>query len=425
MVLTMRRVRGILLASFLLVLLFIPKSAVALPVPFEVSVEVSVTGRPASPEILVEALLWEIRRALGLPLLAEPRLLVLSNAPPLSPGEEVEVTGVVQFAGMEQRMGEVVFRALVRNEATDLRTAEILVVSNSPERIQRHGVLLPEVTLSGPVRVLFHHKNETAAPLDLLVKVRSMGPEGSRVHLVGGMGKAGRDELRAGHQAMRAYLAKFVQGMGYWVSVPPGGEVSIAAQRLHPGHVASGVLHLQISGDPVRLWVEAVEDGDPVPLEEDGVHFRGVVKDPTVVAQGAYLIGSPPFTLWVGGPPFLQEEATKRSLRGNYGVVYEILVTLANPMDRDGTVALIFVPHGGPAGGVLVIDGQIFEIGPTPAFSEVPVATFTLAPREQRAVVLRISPQAGSWYPVRLEFRAIPGWESSICYSQGPVSAGR
>jgi len=409
MVLTMGRVRGILLASFLLVLFSVPRSAVALPVPLEVSVEVSVTGRPAPPEVVVEALLWEVRRALGLPPLTEPRLLVLNGPPPLPPGEEVEVTGVVQFTGTEHRMGEVVFRALVRNEATDLRTAEILVVSNSPERIQRQGVLLPEVTLSGPVRVLFHHKNETAVPLDLLVKVRSVGLEGSRIHLVSGIGKAGRDELRTGHQAMRAYLARAVQGVGYWVSVPPGGEVSIAAQRLYPGHVASGILHLQISGDPVRLWVEALGDGDPVPLEEDGVHFRGVVRDPTVTLQGVYAIGAPPLTLWVGGPPFFQEETTKRPLRGNYGVVYEILVTLANPMDRGGTVALIFVPHGGPAGSVLAVDGQIYEIGPTPAFSQVPVATFTLAPQEQRTVVLRISPQAGSWYPVRLEFRTVPG----------------
>jgi len=402
-------VRGIfLLVSSVLILSVSPKSAHAFSVPLEVSIEVSVTGQPAPPEVVVEALLWEVRRTLGLPHVAEPRLLALSSIPPLFPGEEVELGGVIRFAEKDRRVGEVILRASVRNEATELPPARTLVVSNSPERVRTPGVLFPEVTVSGPVRVLVHHKNEMGAPLDLLVKARSMGPGGSRVHLTVGMGRTGKDELRAGHQAMRTYLARAVQGTGYWISLSPGAEITLVAQRLLPGGVASGILQLQIVGDPVRLWVEAAGEEDPVPVEEDGIHFRGVVRDPSIVLQEAYVIGGPPLTLWIGGPPFLQEATTGRPLRGNYGVIYEVQVTLANPTDRRGEVSLILAPHGGPAGSVLVIDGQIYEIGPTSAFSEVPVVTFPLAPQERRTVLLWISPQAGSWYPVRLEFRTAP-----------------
>ncbi|MDR5693814.1 MAG: hypothetical protein QN198_00100 [Armatimonadota bacterium] len=403
-----RGAQGILLvASFLMAASF-PGSAHALSVPSEVAVEVSVTGRPASPEVIVEALLWEVRRALGLSPLFEPRLLALSGLQPILPGEEQEVTGVIRFAEREERIGEVMVRASVRNEGVELQPVQTLIVSNSPERIPRPGVLFPEVTLSEPVRILFHHKNGAAIPVDLLVKVRSAGPKGSKIHLIGGVGRAGRDELRSGHQAMRTYLARIVQGTGYWVSLPSGEEVAIAAQRLNPGHVTSGILQLQISGDPIRLWVEAAGEGDPTLLEEDGVHFRGVVKNPTVVLQGIYSAGEPPLTFQIGGPPFLQEEVTGRPLKGNYGVFYEILVTLLNPSDRSRTVVLFYLPVGGAAGSTLVLDGQIYEITPIPAFSEVPVATFLLGPQERRTFVLKVSPQAGSWYPVRLELRTIP-----------------
>ncbi len=401
--------RGIFLVVGLVsILAAFPNSAHAFSIPLEVSVEVSVTGQPAPPEVIVEALLWEVRRTLGLPHVAEPRILVLSGIPPLFPGEEVRIEGVIRFAEKNRSVGEVMVRASVRNEPTELSPARILLVSNSPERVRTPGVLFPELTVSGSVRVLIHHKHEMEVPLDLLVKARSMGAGGSRIHLTVGMGRTDKDELRSGHQAMRTYLARAVQRAGHWIFIPPGGEITLVAQRLLPGRVVSGILQLQIAGDPVQLWVEAAGEGDPVLLEEDGIHFRGVVRDPSIVLQGAYAIGEPPLSLWIGGPPFLQEATTGRPLRGNYGVIYEAQVTLANPTDRRGEVALIFAPRGGPAGGILAIDGQIYEIGPTPAFSEVPVVRFPLAPQERRTVLLWISPQAGSWYPVRLEFRTAP-----------------
>ena len=95
------------------------------------------------------------------------------------------------------------------------------------------------------------------------------------------------------------------------------------------------------------------------------------------------------------------------SLAGNYGVIYDIHLQLHNPTSETASVDILLEAAGGPARGVVLVDGSPAQAAMFGAIRESRVARFALAPGEERRVHIETMPQGGSSYPVRLVARAI------------------
>jgi hypothetical protein len=89
-------------------------------------------------------------------------------------------------------------------------------------------------------------------------------------------------------------------------------------------------------------------------------------------------------------------------LEGNYGVFYDIQLTLENTTSAPADIKLIFEPAGGMAGAVFVIDGKRAEIPQSNMPTETTLAVFRLAPGARKVVPVRTLPLSGSNYPVNL-----------------------
>jgi hypothetical protein len=95
----------------------------------------------------------------------------------------------------------------------------------------------------------------------------------------------------------------------------------------------------------------------------------------------------------------------QRRLEGNYGVFYDIELTLENPTDKPANARLVFEPTAGLAGGVFWIDGRTVEIPQANLPKEITLAQYPLAPGAKQTVQVLTLPLSGSNYPAQLVVR--------------------
>jgi hypothetical protein len=62
-------------------------------------------------------------------------------------------------------------------------------------------------------------------------------------------------------------------------------------------------------------------------------------------------------------------------------------------------------PAGGPARGVLLVDGALIETAMIQRNAEAPISSYLLGPGQTRTIHIVTMPQAGSNYPVRIVAR--------------------
>ena len=103
----------------------------------------------------------------------------------------------------------------------------------------------------------------------------------------------------------------------------------------------------------------------------------------------------------VGRSPIAATDPTQ-ALEGNYGVFYDIQLTLENTTNAPADIKLILEPAGGMAGAVFLIDGKRAEIPRTNMPIETTLAVFRLAPGTKKVVPVRTLPLSGSNYPINL-----------------------
>ncbi|MGV3719393.1 MAG: hypothetical protein ACO1SX_00670, partial [Actinomycetota bacterium] len=95
-----------------------------------------------------------------------------------------------------------------------------------------------------------------------------------------------------------------------------------------------------------------------------------------------------------------------RKLFGNYGVLYNITVSLSNPTDEAKTVRLMMSPEADWARGAFFIEGQLVEAPQVAPPAEATLWSAKLAPRERRTLRIQGIPVGGSAYPVSLVVRS-------------------
>jgi len=333
---------------------------------------------------------------------------------PLQPGASGTVPVQVSASGPDYLPYRERPLVTVRNEAVPMRPVDVLMVSNSPERLMSHGLWF-EGALKGDqsARLLYHHVNATGAASDLVIEVVNLADQMARLHVVAGKGGPSRDESWAGHRAAREFLGNSAAGIGWIAPVPPGRAVPLFAQHITPGATVSGVLELRAlsPGDfRVRCYLSAPRSSWlPYPV---GPYYpspslgRWNYPRPRQEISTRYVVGREWAFVTIGDQA-IAGTMEGDELAGNYGVIYDISLELRNPTAEAAPVEILMEPGGGTARGTVIVDGRFVETSLLQRDSESAVARYTLAPGEVRTVKIRTMPQGGSNYPVRLVARPI------------------
>ncbi len=377
------------------------------------SIPAAVTGSPASPELVARA----ARAAVGAGLSAEPGAWIsvtpsVKGTGSLWPGKSVAVPTQISAAGPEYLSYRATPAVPVRNEVVATGPANLLMVSNYPERLRSHGLWFEgKIKDSDSIRFLYHHVNATRDSADLVVELWNLGEETARVQVVAGLAGPSYDEAWVGHRAASEFLVDRAANAGWVVPAPAGAATPVVAQRMPPGSVVSGILEFRALGPAnlsLRLYLApSLSQRLPRRIEsyaESPLLGQWHYPQPRREVRARYEVGRDWAFITIGdkaAPGLVAGD----QLAGSYGVMYDIELDLANPTSEAARVAVLLEPAGGPARGALLVDGQPVETALLSKNAEGLVARYLLAPGETRRVHIQTLPQGGSNYPVRLVAR--------------------
>lgn len=375
----------------------------------------AVTGDPAPPTIIARAAEAAAKAALQLEPGAWASIRPAARIPASLPaGRSLSVPLQVSAAGEDYLSYHAQPLALIHNQPLPPAPVELLMVSNSPERLLSQGLWFEgSLADAQSARLLFHHVNGSGAPADLVVEIWNLGTEAARVHLIEGIGGPTRDESWAGHRAAVEFLGNRARSLGWIVPIAPGTAAPVLSRHISPSATASGLMEIRAL-DPadlrVRLYLAPTRsERTPHPIDQySPTPFPGKWQypNPTRDLEARYVVGRDWAFITIGdqAAPGLVEGDR---LAGNYGVIYNITLELVNPTDQEAPVAILLEPAGGPARGFLLIDGRPVEAAVLTRDSEAELARYLLPPGQYRRVHIQTTPQSGSHYPVRLVARPI------------------
>lgn len=395
--------------------LLVPARAAKYAARMTASVPAAVTGAPATPDVIARA----VKAALGAALNVEPGASagISAWAKPggsLWPGKSAQVSAEVSASGPDYLSYRATSLVTVENEIVASRPADLLMVSNYPERLLGKGLWYEgKIGDWGSVRFLYHHVNGSAETADLVVELWNLGDQTARVQVIAGTAGPSSDEVWVGHRAAGAFLSNRALNQGWIAPIPPGRAVPLVSHHLRPRAIASGVLELRAltkADLSLRLYLSApMMDRVPRPLDAyapSPLLGQWQYPQPLRELKARYAVGGEWVFLTIGAQPSDGLRPGDR-LPGNYGVIYDIDLELVNPTAEPARVALLLEPAGGPARGALLVDGRQVETALLKNMDEGLVARYLLDPGQSRRVRVQTMPQGGSNYPVRLVARPI------------------
>lgn len=398
-----------------------------------------VTGRPvASPELIARAAALALRGTPCEPGASLQILTPVQTRRATHPGESQTLTARVTIRGGDCLPVTGIAQVRVVNRVLPARDATHLLYSNEPEHITRTGTLYAtELTGSEPARIMFHHDNQLHGAAVLAVTLANPTDHSLRFHLVSGFVAPGVNPAGVGYQAGRVFLRNWLKQRGEICTLPPHATLPLVLQRLSRRQTASGIAQIQFVDTDASarclLLVSAFSPGDTgfprsAQAHLDPWHFtlpRPMTDAELARADGRlplqpnyrasrtldarYIVGQKwtfvPLGLAMESPknPSLSEE--NRDVAGDYGVLYNIHITLQNPLSTPQKVEMAFGPGGGPAMAVFTVGGDYCEIHETRPPEQRPIARFTLRPNETRTVTLQTVPLGGSSYPANVIIR--------------------
>lgn len=298
-------------------------------------------------------------------------------------------------------------------------TAAVAALSDHPEKVERRGMLFSGgLTPLRNIRFQYYHLGllDGSAPC-LEFFVTNHGVDPARLHLVRAAGLPSLDYFSTGHGNNVAWLQAEKANQGEFLDLAPGQTRVIFRQDLPKNYVVSGTLGLtQVYGPPLQFGLLASPHPGATPslvnlLKETDVHSRGFYPVATQHLRRRHVAGQNRETKMAVGALRQETFSGVRELRGDYGVVYDLLLELDNPTAQTRRVDLIFNPRGGAATGTFLAQDAILEVPLTHAMQERTVKSWRLPPETHRTVRLQTIPEGASSYPVRLLLR--DSWEEN------------
>ena len=251
-----------------------------------------------------------------------------------------------------------------------------LLFSDSPEYVEQNGILYQD-TVSGDVRVLYYHLNNTSEPKKIAVVLENKYEGTNTIHITrGGSGAPSDHYMKVGKAVQMQYFGqpmdqKIVLGEG----VAKLLQEDMNTTLLQPGELVSGMYDFY-ADHPVKVSVLMLDAyGDPVTesrslpvLPKDAVCLRG-----TFTGMNRVMTSTREYHPEVDGIMYFPVADDKRDKyrqgidatdgsvvrdEGNYGIVYRIQV----PTAGDCKVQYYLCPLGGVYAGAVRM--KYGEVGP-------------------------------------------------------------
>lgn len=373
-----------------------------------------VTGDPASPAFLREALAAAVTRA------ARPR----PGASVRIASEGIAVSGDLRqddvtqadvpltIAGPDYFTVSGTTRVRIENDALPPIRPVRLLVSDYPERLTSTGTLFSaHLDVKTPQRFLYYHYNpgtEPARRIVLLARNASNAP--ATVQMISGIAGPEKNEMEVGHLSTQRFLVHEARNEGTILTIAPGETAALIDHPLPPQNVVSGILQLRlVNGDPLELTLIAA-DANGASVATDGAlltggapHARGVYPVPTFYIERTYDVDGADLEIPLGQLP-LPNLREGQALAGDYGVEQSLDVVIVNRTRDARPIALYANPRGGKATGTFLIDGTLVQAHGLAPFSKYKLWQETIAAGTFRRIRIVTMPEGGSSYPLRLIF---------------------
>jgi hypothetical protein len=295
---------------------------------------------------------------------------------------------------------------------------ETLLYSNNPERVSKPQTLHASRVPAGMVRVLYHHLSNLPERAVFTAEIINDGKEAVQIQIGATTQEPLADPTLVGFRATAEFFPLLESGTGAVVGIAPGQRIAFVRAEFDPGLTISGLAQLRIVSGPaplLRIAVSAPDNPTLIPhlwhdylapaemlaeARESAKIETHVYPNPVKKVTERYQVGGKFSFVSIGRVPI--KSLTSQQLDGNYGVLYDITLSLINQTDEPETISLRFEPSGGLAGAFMLIDGKPVEIMRTNMPEETTLATYKLMPKEIREVKIRTMPLAGSNYPARI-----------------------
>lgn len=383
--------------------------------------DVTVTGSPASHELLEQAALQAARRVVTARSGATISLRTSMKAPvSLALGGQTEVHLPLRIEGAAYYPLNKTLKVHIRNEVLAQQSPSRLLVSNRPEKIEEAGVLFRgAIRTAESVRLLYSHINGLTRKQMLIVTLANRSPQDARLLVLQADGGPARQELRVGQTCNARYLGSLARSEGLVVTIPSMKAWELGRYELGEKDLVSGLCQLQmLAGEGVEVTVETCPQATlPARVERPiddhfnpfCIHPKGVYLNPNLQLKARWIAGEHQEVEVVFGQiPWLIDPITSEPNTGNYGVLYDVDIELSNPSAQRRGVNLLFEPLTGVACGSFLIDGKLVNPKWLKLGKRASLESYTLEPGQTRKVHVQTLPQAGSHYPARLVLQSQP-----------------
>ncbi|AJQ26154.1 hypothetical protein [Pelosinus fermentans] len=301
-----------------------------------------------------------------------------------------------------------------------------LVLSDSPEMVSNDGIMYQD-TVSGDIRLFFHHVNATEVPKKIVVLLENYGKDTAHITVVQhGLGGPSLDYLQVGKEVQQEYLEG---GNLYLIEVPCKESRSLISSLDHsivePNMLVNGMYDLKID-HPVIVRVmmmpldadiaEFAAKAKVLPADPGEHRLRGTFegKDRLVVGKHTYdgmKSGSVAVTLadnhldqYVRGID--ATDGTPTLNYGNYGIVYKIYL----PSTSGDEISYYLNPRGGEYAGWLGLEYRHQDVHtiPTPAdimsfgSNKISESAYLGTYESGKSLWMTFSPPGASNLPIKL-----------------------
>jgi hypothetical protein len=378
-------------------------------------VAVEVTGNPADPDVIREGIRQAILRATAARRGSQV-IVGEVDALPLRPGEHARIYVPVTVRHPEAAVVSGGIWAVVTNVPMDVATPARLLVSNRPETVTANGVLFEEALQPDEsVRLLYHHRNGAATRKVITVTLANPADMPATVFLMGLSAGPSSDVMYAGHAAAARFVRRLAAGQGLLVDIPGRGAHTVAVIDIPPGALVTGLLQAQLlrgARAAVSVHIRSpwlLERTVTTEVNQPAVaHPRGVFRIAEVRIARSVRAGERVLLTDLGAAVTPDDPSTGERLRGDYGILYRLAVTLDNPLDRPVGFEIVAQALNGPARGMLLIAGSPVDFGLLRPGDERVLTSIDVAPQQTRTVEMLTMPAAGSFYPVALAVQSVP-----------------
>jgi hypothetical protein len=379
-------------------------------------ITVAITGDPASADFIRDLVARSVRDAAT----ARPGAQIVVGPDDVPFGGTLGQDRVAAFDVPVLIQGSDAFevdastRVDVENVAVPRISPSSLMVSDYPERLEENGELFAaDLRSEAPSRFLLFHYNPPGQPdRRLVLRADNHSPEPAIVQFISGRGGPSPNEMETGHRCTKTFLLDVVQNQGELITIPANSSLNVVTTDLPPGAVVCNVLQLRVlSGAAVHLTLFAQDaSADPNAalgsadlLEAAHKHARGIYAIPEFYYATQWNVNDEYLELPIGQIP-LPNHLQGEALAGDYGVLQSFIVTVANPTSTPQSIAIYENPRGGRATGTYLIDGVLVQSHQVPPFSRYKIRQYVIPARGFVRVTIVSMPEAGSSYPLRLEF---------------------